>query len=78
MMMVVVVEEERSEPVATSLSTLEGINIARKKLTKFDIDNNTMAALNTTENDKFGVLKAVNKQQLLSRALVISEGTVLS
>jgi hypothetical protein len=43
---------ERREPVATSLSALESINIARKYLTRFDVNSNTMAALSNTENDK--------------------------
>ena len=72
-MMMVVVVVERREPVATSLSALEGINIARIYLTRFDVNSNTMAALSITENDKFRVLKNVNKQQLLSRAFITSE-----
>ena len=73
MVVVVVVVVERREPVATSLSALEGISIARIYLTRFDVNSNTMAALSITENDKFRVLKNVNKQQVLSRASITSE-----
>jgi hypothetical protein len=52
---------------------LEGINIARIYVTRFDVNSNTMAALSITENDKFRVLKKVNKQQLFSRAFITSE-----
>jgi hypothetical protein len=64
---------ERREPVATYLSVLVGISIATKYFTRFDVNNDTMAALSNTENDKFTVLKNLNKQQLLSWAFIYNQ-----
>jgi hypothetical protein len=53
----------KSQPLATFLSVLEGINTARKYLMKFD-DDNMMAALSSTGNEMYGVEQKEKKQQL--------------
>jgi hypothetical protein len=45
----------KSDPAATFLSALEGIDTVRKSLMKFDVDDNTMAALSNIENEVYRV-----------------------
>jgi hypothetical protein len=54
----------KSEPPATFLSALEGIDTVRKYLMKFDADDNTMAALSNIENEVYRVQQKAKKQQL--------------
>jgi hypothetical protein len=52
------------EPPATFLSALEGIDTVRKYLMKFDVDDNTMAALISIENAVYRIQQKAKKQQL--------------
>jgi hypothetical protein len=54
----------KSEPPATFLSALEGIDTVRKYLMKFDVNDNTMAALSSLENEVYRVQQKAKKQQL--------------
>jgi hypothetical protein len=54
----------KSEPPATFLSALEGIDTVRKYLMQFDVDDNTTAALSSIENEVYRVQQKVKKQQL--------------
>jgi hypothetical protein len=45
----------KSEPPATFLSALEGIDTVRIYLMKFDVDDNTMASLSSIENEVYRV-----------------------
>jgi hypothetical protein len=54
----------KSEPPATFLSALEGIDTVRKYLLKFDVDDNTMVALSRIENEVYRVQQKAKKQQL--------------
>jgi hypothetical protein len=56
----------KSEPPATFLSALEAADSVRKYLMKFDVDDNTMAALSSIENEVYRVQQKVKKQQLTS------------
>jgi hypothetical protein len=53
----------KSEPPATFLSALEGIDSVTKYLMKFDVDDNTMAALSSTD-EVYRVQQKAKKQQL--------------
>lgn len=44
------------------MSVLEGMNVARKYLMRFDVDSNMMAALSSTENEVFVVQHEVKQQ----------------
>jgi hypothetical protein len=71
----VVSEEEdeddvgKSEPPATFLSALEGIDTVRKYLMKFDANDNTIAALSSIENEVYRVQQKAKKQHLTSMAM---------
>jgi hypothetical protein len=54
----------KSEPPATFLSALEGIDTVRKYLMKFDVNDNMMAALSSIENEVYKVQQKAKKQQL--------------
>jgi hypothetical protein len=54
----------KSEPPASFLSAVEGIDTVRKYLMKFDVDDNTMAALSSIENKVYRVQYKAKKQQL--------------
>jgi hypothetical protein len=54
----------KSEPPATFLSALEGIDTVRKYRMKFDGDDNTVAALSSIENEVYRAQQKVKKQQL--------------
>jgi hypothetical protein len=58
------VDGGKSEPPATFLSALEGIDTVRKYLMKFDVNDNMMAALSSIENEVFRVQQKAKKQQL--------------
>jgi hypothetical protein len=45
----------KSEPSATLLSALEGIDTVRKYLMKFDVEDSMMAALSSIENELYRV-----------------------
>jgi hypothetical protein len=53
----------KSEPPATFLLALEGIDTVRKYLMKFDVEN-MMAALSSIENQVYRVQQKAEKQQL--------------
>jgi hypothetical protein len=53
----------KSEPPATLLSALEGINTVSKYLKKFDVDENPLAAISSTENEVYRVQQKVKQQQ---------------
>jgi hypothetical protein len=55
----------KSEPPASFLSALEGTDTVRKYLMKFDVDDNTMAALSSIKNKVYRVQQKA-KQQLLT------------
>jgi hypothetical protein len=54
----------KSEPPATFLSALEGIDTVRKYFMKFDVSDNTMAALSSILNEVYRVQQKAQKQQL--------------
>jgi hypothetical protein len=54
----------KSEPPATFLSAMEGIDTVRKYFMKFDVNDNTMAALSSIENEVYRVQQKAKKQQL--------------
>jgi hypothetical protein len=43
---------------------MEGIDTVRKYFMKFDVGDNTMAALSSTENEVYRVQQKAKKQQL--------------
>jgi hypothetical protein len=55
-------EGEESEPPATSLSALEGIDPVRKYLLMVSVDNNKMVAISNIENRMDRSLQKVKKQ----------------
>jgi hypothetical protein len=57
-------DDRKSEPPATFLSAPEDIDTVRKYLMKFDVDDNTMAALSSIENEVYSVQQKVKQQQL--------------
>jgi hypothetical protein len=54
----------KCEPQAAFLSALEGIDTVRKYLMKFDVHDNTMAALSSIQNEVYRVQQKAKKQQL--------------
>jgi hypothetical protein len=61
---------EKREPPATFLSALEGINTVRKYLMKFDVDDNTTAALSSIENEVYRIQQKAKKQHNLIVCIV--------
>lgn len=54
----------KSEPPAVFFSALKGINPLRKYITNFDVYENTVAVLRSTENKMYRVQQEAKKQQL--------------
>jgi hypothetical protein len=57
-------EEEEDDGGKSEPPALDGIDTVRKYLMKFDVDDNTMAALSSIENEVYRVQQKAKKQKL--------------
>jgi hypothetical protein len=63
------VDSGKSEPPATILSALKDTETVRKYLIKFDVNDNMMATLSSTENEAYRNQQKADKQQLISMVM---------